>query len=281
MRILVTGGAGFIGSNLIKELFKLNIDIESIDNYSIGSKNNHIKGVVYHNMDVNKISQLENSFDLIFHLAGLSRIQPSFENPTATFLSNTFGTESLLEWSRSRNTKIVYSGSSSRHHVPYQSPYALYKYLGEEICKMYRYSFKMNIEIVRFYNVYGPNEILNGKWAAVIGAWRYQVINKNPISIVGSGEQRRDFTHVHDIVDGLIKIGFCKIKYNYSWELGSGKNHSLNEVYCFFNKKFNVKKIHIEDQLGNYEETLRKDDKAIDLLNWDPKHRLENYIKNL
>jgi len=281
MKILVTGGSGFIGSNLIKKLVKLDFEIESIDNYSIGSKKNHIKGVVYHNMDINKIDKLENSFDLIFHLAGLSRIQPSFENPKETFLSNTSGTEAILEWSRSFNSKIVYSGSSSRHHNPYKSPYALYKYLGEEICKMYRETFKTNIEIVRFYNVYGPNEILDGKWAAVIGVWRSKIMKIEPIPIVGDGEQRRDFTHVNDIVEGLIKIGFSKKTYNYSWELGSGKNYSLNEVFDLFNKKFKTNKVYIQDQAGNYRETLRKDNKAIDLLGWKPNHKLEEYIKNL
>ena len=281
MKILVTGGAGFIGSNLIQKLLKLKMNVESIDNYSIGSKKNHVKGAAYHDIDVNDINYLKNDFELIFHLAGLSRIQPSFKNPTKTFLSNTSGTESLLEWARYSNSKIVYSGSSSRHHNPYQSPYALYKYLGEEICKMYRDSFKMNIEIVRFYNVYGPNEILDGKWAAVIGIWRNQIQNNKPLKIIGDGEQRRDFTHVNDIVDGLIKIGFGEKKYNYSWELGSGRNHSLNEVFEFFDKKFGTKKIHFPDQAGNYKETIRKDNKAIDLLGWNPNHKLEEYIKNL
>lgn len=281
MKILVTGGAGFIGSNLISKLLNLGMMVESVDNYSIGSKKNHVKGVIYHNIDVNEINHLENDFDLIFHLAGLSRIQPSFKNPTKTFKSNTSGTESLLEWSRSFNSKIVYSGSSSRHHNPYQSPYSLYKYLGEEICKMYRNSFKVNIEIARFYNVYGPNEILRGKWAAVIGIWRNQALKNEPLIVIGDGEQRRDFTHVNDIVEGLIKIGFCEKKYNYSWELGSGKNYSLNEVYKFFDNRFNVKKIHFPDQAGNYKETIRKDNKAIDLLGWKPNYKLEEYIKNL
>tara|TARA_B100001175_G_scaffold315617_1_gene327566 strand:- start:9770 stop:10615 length:846 start_codon:yes stop_codon:yes gene_type:complete len=281
MKILVTGGAGFIGSNLIRKLLELNMNVESIDNYLIGSKTNHVNGATYHHLDVNDINDLDNDFELIFHLAGLSRIQPSFKNPTKTFLANTSGTESLLEWARPYNSKIVYSGSSSRHHNPYQSPYALYKYLGEEICKMYRDSFKMNIEIVRFYNVYGPNEILEGKWAAVLGIWRNQIKNGKPLTIVGNGEQRRDFTHVNDIIEGLIKLGLSEKKYNYSWELGSGKNYSLNEVYELFNRKFKTQKIHIPDQTGNYRETLRKDNKAIDLLGWNPKYKLEEYIKSL
>ena len=184
MNILVTGGAGFVGTNLIKRLLKERHSVVSIDNYSIGTVVNHIEGAKYHNLDVNDISKLQNDFDIIFHLAGLSRIQPSFVQPTKTFKANACGVEALLEWAREKNTKIIYSGSSSRHHNPYQSPYAFYKYLGEEICRMYRKTYKMSIEIVRFYNVYGPYEITKGDWAAVIGLLRNQVEMGGPITIV-------------------------------------------------------------------------------------------------
>ena len=281
MKILVTGGAGFIGTNLIKQLLFRGFKVHSIDNYSIGKQENHQSGAEYFNLDVLEINKLNYKYDLIFHLAGLSRIQPSFDQPFETFQSNTQGVKTVLEWARKFKTKVIYSGSSSFHHDPYQSPYAFYKYLGEEICKMYRKNYEMNIEIVRFYNVYGPYEIVDGKWAAVIGIWRSLAEKNKVIPIVGDGNQRRDFTHVDDIVDGLIKIGFSKKNYNDQWELGSGKNYSLNEVYNFFHKKFNVGKRYIKDQKGNYRETLRHDNKAIDLLEWNPKDRLEDYINNL
>tara|TARA_B100000989_G_scaffold298527_1_gene288278 strand:+ start:5317 stop:6162 length:846 start_codon:yes stop_codon:yes gene_type:complete len=281
MKILVTGGAGFIGTNLLLELKKQNHKLVSVDNYSIGTKENHIEGVKYISLDVNQIKEIKNDFDLIYHLAGLSRIQPSFREPTSTFISNTKGVESVIEWARLNHTKIVYSGSSSFHHDPYQSPYAFYKYLGEEICRMYRRVYDMNIEIVRFYNVYGPKEIVHGEWAAVIGIWRSQIKNNLSLTIVGDGEQKRDFTHVHDIVDALLKIGINKTKFNNEWELGTGINYSLNEVYQMFKEKFGVDKIHINDQLGNYRETLRIDNKALKLLNWKPKDRLKKYIMNL
>jgi len=281
MNILVTGGAGFIGTNLIKKLIELKHNVVSLDNYSIGSEKNHIKGVKYNNIDVNNVSMKENDFDLIFHLAGLSRIQPSFNQPSLTFKANSCGVEAILEWARPRKTKIIYSGSSSKHHDPYQSPYSFYKYIGEEICKMYRKTFSMPIEIVRFYNVYGPNEITDGKWAAVIGLWRYQSQMGGPITIIGDGKQRRDFTHVEDIVDGLIRIGFSDISQENAWELGSGKNYSLLEVYELFKKKYGVKKIHLTNQQGNYRKTLRKNNLALELLNWKPKDRLPSYIKNL
>jgi UDP-glucose 4-epimerase len=281
MKILVTGGAGFIGTNLCEALVETN-DVHSIDNYSKGFKKNHIKNWTYHFGDILNIEDIiNNDFDLCFHLAALSRIQPSFENPHHTFLANTTGTERVLEWARKNNTKVIYSGSSSKHHNPKKSPYALYKYLGEEICKMYKETYNLNVEIARFYNVYGPREIINGQWAAVIGIWRSQIKEKKPITIVGDGYQKRDFTHVKDIVDGLIKISKTELTNDDAWELGSGRNFSINEVANLFKKKYNCTIKYISDQKGNYRETLRKDDEALNKLNWNPKESLVDYINSL
>jgi len=281
-KILVTGGAGFVGTNLIIELLKSEHYIVSIDDYSIGTKLNHQKGAKYINGDINQIEKLiDNDFDYCFHLAGLSRIQPSFEDPENTFKVNTQGTLKVLEWAKKNYTKVIYSGSSSKHHDPKISPYAMFKYLGEEICRLYRVSFNMNIEIVRFYNVYGPYEIIDGKWAALIGKWRGQINEGKPLTIVGDGNQRRDFTHVIDIVDGLIKIANSNETQSDAWELGSGKNYSINEVFEMFSQKFDVRAQYIENQKGNYKETLRESNSAIDLLGWNPKDRLKTYIINL
>ena len=281
-KILVTGGAGFVGTNLIIELLKSEHYIVSIDDYSIGTKLNHQKGAKYINGDINQIEELiDNDFDYCFHLAGLSRIQPSFEDPENTFKVNTQGTLKVLEWAKKNYTKVIYSGSSSKHHDPKISPYAMFKYLGEEICRLYRVSFNMNIEIVRFYNVYGPYEIIDGKWAALIGKWRGQINEGKPLTIVGDGNQRRDFTHVIDIVDGLIKIANSNETQSDAWELGSGKNYSINEVFEMFSQKFDVRAQYIENQKGNYKETLRESNSAIDLLGWNPKDRLKTYIINL
>ncbi|MEK9781077.1 MAG: NAD-dependent epimerase/dehydratase family protein [Gammaproteobacteria bacterium] len=281
MKILVTGGAGFIGSNLCEKLVSKH-QVTSIDNYSIGLKENHIQDVEYIEGDVINISkQIENDFDVCFHLAGLSRIQPSFENPYKTFESNTQGVISVIEWCRTNNTKLIYSGSSSKHYNPYQSPYATFKYLGEEICKMYSKVYKMNIAVTRFYNVYGPREILSGQWAAVIGVWRNQVKNGEPITIVGDGEQRRDFTHVDDIIKALISlINNDNINID-AWELGTGVNYSINEVASMFVKKFNSEIKYIDDQPGNYRETLRKDSISLENLNWSPRDKLFKYIMSL
>jgi UDP-glucose 4-epimerase len=224
---------------------------------------------------------MDKDFDMIYHLAGLSRIQPSFKNPTETFRVNTIGTESVCSFAKKINAKVVYAGSSSRWHDPFQSPYACYKHMGEEICKMYRKVYDIDIEIVRFYNVYGPNEVVDGDWAAVIGIWRRQVINKEPITIVGDGNQRRDFTHVIDIVDGLYRVGTSNEKHEDAWELGTGTNYSILEVYEMFKEKFGCDKLHIENQKGNYRITLRENNDAIDRLGWSPENRLKNYVDSL
>ena len=281
-KIIVTGGAGFIGTNLIIELLKLNHTIVSVDNYSIGTKDNHVKGVKYINGDVCEIENLlENDFDYCFHLAGLSRIQPSFDFPGETFSSNTKGVLKVLDWAKNSKAKIIYSGSSSKHHNPLISPYATFKFLGEQICKLYRNAFNSNIEIVRFYNVYGPHEIIEGDWAALIGKWRGQVKNGKSLTIVGDGCQRRDFTHVNDIVDGLIKIAFNEYSNEDAWELGTGINYSINEVFELFKSKFKIKAEHVVNQNGNYQETLRETDDALIKLGWSPKDRLKDYIQNL
>ena len=206
MKILVTGGAGFIGTNLIKRLVKEGHKVSSIDNYDSGLESNHQLDVIYKNDDITNINLMPRDFDKIYHLAALSRIQPSFNNPEETFRVNALGTQKVLDFARNIGAKVVYAGSSSRWHDPYQSPYAACKHMGEEVCKMYKKTYGMDIEIARFYNVYGPAEIVDGDWAAVIGIWRRQAAAHEPITIVGDGEQLRDFTHVDDIVDGLYRI---------------------------------------------------------------------------
>lgn len=281
MKILVTGGAGFIGTNLIKKLLFEGHDVVSLDNYDSGSESNHVDGCNYHSGDIENISLMDKDFNLIYHLAGLSRIQPSFSNPSETFRVNTIGTEKVCEFARQINAKIVYAGSSSRWHDPFQSPYACFKHMGEEICKMYRKVYSMNIEIARFYNVYGPSEIIDGDWAAVIGVWRRQVRDGLPITIVGDGEQRRDFTHVDDIVQGLEMIGLSDESHDDAWELGRGTNFSINEVFDLFEERFNCEKIYLPQQKGNYQETIRTNDDALNRLGWEPKMNLQSYIKNL
>jgi len=281
MKVLVTGGAGFIGTNLIIKLLQEGHQVTSIDNYDSGFKENHQEGCTYIEKDIRNIKELDDKFDLIFHLAGLSRIQPSFKDPLPTFYANSVGTQEVCEFARQTGAKMVYSGSSSRWHNPYRSPYACYKHVGEEICKMYRTAFNVDIQITRFYNVYGPYEILEGDWAAVIGIWRRQVRDGQPLTIIGDGEQRRDFTHVIDIIDGLYKVGVGDLKHEDAWELGTGMNYSVNEVYNLFKDKFGVDCVYLPDQPGNYRITLRENDDSLERLGWSPQDRLKEYIDSL
>lgn len=282
MKILVTGGAGFIGTNLIKRLLIEGHEVHSLDNYDSGLVENHIDGCNYVRGDIESVLYWKgDNFDLVYHLAALSRIQPSFEDPAETFRVNTIGTQCVADWAKYNNVKVVYAGSSSRWHDPFQSPYACFKHMGEEIFKLYKKVYNLDVEICRFYNVYGPNEIVDGDWAAVIGIWRRQIKNGEKITIVGDGEQRRDFTHVDDIVDGLFKIGIGSEKHEDAWELGTGINYSINEVYEMFKEKFGTESIHIPDQKGNYRKTLRENDDALNRLGWTPQNRLKEYINGL
>ena len=168
-----------------------------------------------------------------------------------------------------------------KHHDPTDSPYAMYKYLGEEVCKLYKKTFDVNVEICRFYNVYGPGESLDEKYGSVIGIWRTKVSKIEALPIVGDGEQKRDFIHVDDIVDGLIKIGFGSEKHEDAWELGVGVNYSINEIYRWFNEKFWIESTYIPEQKGNYRETLNTNTDTKERLGWEPKDRLKEYIQSL
>ena len=281
MKILVTGGAGFIGSNLIKRLVSEGHRVVSLDDYSTGDRSTHIEGVKYINADIETIEYLKGEYDICYHLAALSRIQPSFDDPTECFRVNVRGTEAVMEWARHNNVKVVYAGSSSKHHNPSDSPYAMYKYLGEEVCKLYKKTFDVNVEICRFYNVYGPGETTDGDYAALLGIWRTQVFNSEPITIVGDGEQRRDFTHVDDIVDALYRIGLVDNKHEDAWELGTGINYSINDVAQMFRERYGCDHVYIPDQPGNYRETLRENDDTLKLLGWNPEDKLREYILSL
>ena len=282
-KILVTGGVGFIGTNLIKVLLERDYDITSIDNYSVGSIENEVDNVKYINADIENIVDLDldHDYDLCFHLAAKSRVQPSFKDPLEYLRVNVNGTAKVMEWAKITNTKVIYAGSSSRHCDPSDSPYAMYKFLGEEICKLYKKSYSIDVEIARFYNVYGPLESLDETHGNVIGIWRSKVNKNESLPIVGDGNQRRDFTHVYDIVDGLIKIANSKKSNHDAWELGTGLNYSINELFDFFKEKFNVTRVNIPDQPGNYKQTLRENDDTLNELGWKPSDRLKDLIMNL
>jgi UDP-glucose 4-epimerase len=268
MNIVVTGGSGFIGSNLYKRLFEDGNNVSIVDI----EKNGPVQ-------IIKKIVKFRP--DIIYHLAAQSRVQPSFEDPAGCFDDNVVGTQAVLEFARQKKCKVVYAGSSSKHHDPYDSPYAATKMIGEELCKMYKSCYDLDVEIARFYNVYGPGEELDPKNGNVIGIWRWCVATNNKAKIVGDGEQRRDFIHVSDIVDGLIKIGESDKHHEDAWELGTGKNYSINELAEMFKRKFQLEFDYVEDQRGNYRETLNTNTDGQRQLGWFPNDRLKSYINSL
>lgn len=280
-KVLVTGGCGFIGHALTLELIKRGYNVDVIDNLSIGNEARIPKGCNFLGGDIRGMdNQDDKPYIYIFHLAALSRIQPSFQNPTLTFSVNVDGTKKVVEYAYQNKSKLIYAGSSSRWHNPMLSPYAMSKHMGEEWIKMYKGVYDLNAEIVRFYNVYGEGELMDSHMAAVIGVWRAQVKKNYPITIIGDGKQRRDFTHIDDIVDGLIRVAESD-KGHDAWELGTGKNYSINEVADMFIKKFNCVKVYMTDQKGNYRETLRVNSDAIDILGWKPTDKLKEYINGI
>lgn len=282
-QVLVTGGAGFVGHALSKKLLEEGYNVDVVDNLFIGKESKIADGVNFLNGDVRAMENItDKNYKFIFHLAALSRIQPSFKSPDLTFSMNIEGSKKVIEYATRNGSKLIFAGSSSKHHNPELSPYAMSKYVGEQWCKLYKRVYGLNCEITRFYNVYGPGELVNSHMAAVIGIFRSQIQKNEPITIHGDGEQRRDFTHIKDIVDGLIKVAESNEKAEDAWELGAGKNYSINEVCEMFEERFGqIKKVHVPDVKGNYRETIRTNDFALEKLNWKPKENLDNYIKSL
>jgi UDP-glucose 4-epimerase len=278
-KVLVTGGAGFIGYELCKKLIEIGYSVDVIDNLSIGKEAKIPEGCNFLGGDIRAMDNINDKpYVYIFHLAALSRIQPSFKNPTLTFSCNVDGTKQVVEYAYHNKSKLIYAGSSSRHHNPMLSPYALTKHMGEEWIKMFKEVYGLSAEIARFYNVYGPGELVGSDMAAVIGIWRHAISKREPILIHGDGEQRRDFTHVDDIVDGLIRIAESDEKHEDAWELGTGCNYSLNELADMFdypNRKY------VDDVKGNYRKTLRLNNDAIERLGWQPTDKLKSYINEI
>ena len=279
MKALVTGGAGFIGTNLIKRLLKDGDKVISLDNYSSGLKENEVDGCNYIDINLCQMGELEfaeeNRPDVIFHMAALARIQPSLKNPHMTLYNNFLSTLNILEHARQTNTKVVYSGSSSVHHGLQDSPYAWSKWNGEELCKLYHNVYGLDVSICRFYNVYGPHQLTEGDYCTVVGIFESLYKEGKPLTITGDGEQRRDFTHVDDIVDGIVLTSEKYFEECEVFELGRGKNFSINEIANMFGE--NYPKKYIDARLGEYPTTLCEDRS---LPNWKPVRNIEDYIKD-
>ena len=291
MKMLVTGGAGFVGTNLIIRLMKDGHEVVSVDNYSTGKKENHQEGCQYHDFDLSSSHTLgiyvdhgsypqwrDDEYDVIFHIGALARIQPSLRNPYKSIFNNFVSSLNIFEYARQNNIKVVYAGSSTFHHGLYSRPYAWSKYSGEELCKLYSSVYDLSTAICRFYNVYGPYQLEDGTYATVLGIFEKQYREGKPLTITADGEQRRDFTHIDDIVDGLIKCSEHNFKAEF-FELGKGVNYSINEIADMFGKDY--PREYISARKGEYDVTLADYSKAKLKLGWEPKGDITQYIKSI
>jgi UDP-glucose 4-epimerase len=276
--VLVTGGCGFIGSNLVDELVKQH-SVVVVDNLDTGKKENCNERARYIFKDIRDVfsgdckEPLLENIDIVFHLAALARIQPSFERPQETIDINTHGTALVCEFARKSGAKVVYAGSSSFYGGVYLNPYSFTKWQGEEVCRMYSEVYELSTSIARFFNVYGKRHLRTGPYATVIGVFEEQKKNSQSLTVTGTGEQRRDFTHVSDIVSGLISMS------RGDWQgeifnLGTGKNHSINELADMFE----AEKVHIPARPGEAWITLADIQKSIEELDYSPEMELEDYV---
>ena len=280
MNIMVTGGAGFIGTNLIKRLLKDKHNVVSLDNYSTGTEENHQEGCVYHDVDIRDAVDFDffmEKPDVIYHLAALPRIQPSFEYPALTMEIGMLGTMNILEWARNKECKVIYAGSSSVHSGHYENPYTFSKVMGDELCMAYKKMFDVDVKVCRFYNVYGPHQLTEGEYCTVIGIFEKQFEEGVELTITGDGEQRRDFTHVYDIVDGLILTSKSEdFDLNFV-ELGRGKNYSINELAKMFGSGY----VYIPERPGEARIALCDTSVAKKDIGYEPKVNLDDYVKEV
>ena len=275
-KAIVTGGAGFIGTNLIQRLILEGYQVFSLDNYSTGKIENEVPRANYINDDIENILELKTKFDVCFHLAAQSRVQPSFDNPKESIRVNVTGTAKVMEWARINNIKVIYAGSSSKHHDPSDSPYAMTKFLGEEVCKLYKKSFNVNVEIARFYNVYGPTQQLDEKFGNVIGIWQVKVKKNQPLTIVGDGNQKRDYIYVSDVCDAFYRCAISNYK-NEIFNLGTGSPKKINDLV----KILNSKTIKLPWRPGEPRVTWANTKKITSYLKWKPNVSFKEGVKSM
>ena len=296
MKVMVMGGAGFVGTNLIKKLLKDGHDVSAVDNYSTGFRDNHQEGCIYYEDDLSSKNILgiyvdhdtypawrDNEYDLIFNVAALARIQPSLSDPVKAISNNFNSALHVLELARKTNTPVVFSGSSTLHHGLWGSPYAWSKYGGEQLCELYNKVYGLPTSICRFYNVYGEHQLEEGAYATVIGIFEKQYREGKALTVTGDGEQRRDFTHIDDIVDGIVRCGLNLLGDNpiasgQAYELGRGKNYSINEITEMFGQ---TEVEYIPPRKGEYPFTLADYTKANKELGWIPTLNIKDYISEV
>ncbi len=283
--ILVTGGAGFIGSKLIEYLIKIKIKekIISLDNYSSGYKGNHIKNskVKYIKGDNKNINILlrkyKKKIKIIFHFGEYSRIFQSFKNYKKCFEYNIHHSSKVIEFAKDNKIKIIYSATSSNLGNSGKdenlSPYAWSKSKNIELIKNYNKWFGLKYEFVYFYNVYGPGQILNSPMAAVIGIFEELFKKDKPLTVVKPGTQRRDFTHIDDIVEGCY-LAWKKGNQNH-YMLGTKKTYSIIEIAKMFSSKIKYLPRRPGERFGS---TITNNN-AKKILGYTPKKDIKDYIK--
>lgn len=289
MKVLVTGGAGFIGSHIVDALISRGDDVICVDDKSAPQNDLFYWNDAATNIcaDIRNLHEsVYRDVDVVFHLAARSRIQPTVNNPSECFSVNVLGTQHVLELSRLAGVKrVVYSASSSYYghaskppffeYAPKgcATPYSLSKWQGEEVCDLYTNLYGISTISLRYFNVYGPREPLKGEYAPVMGLFMRQKAAGKPMTIVGDGEQRRDFTHISDVVAANL-IAADRIDVTGPVNIGTGVNYSINDLA----KMIQGESIHIDERIGETRSTLANIDRARKELGWEPTVSLVDYL---
>lgn len=279
VKVLVTGGAGFIGSHLCE---RLSLDksnkVYSLDNYSIGSKSNHVKGVTYIEGETSNIDKLIKFIPkYVYHLGEYSRVEQSFEDVEMLWRSNKDGIFAVLQFCRKTGAKIIYAGSSTKFgdngFGRNQSPYAWTKASNTELVTNYGNWFDISYAIVYFYNVYGKREISVGKYATVIALFKEQIKKNKNLTVVSPGTQKRNFTHVDDIISGIILVGNHGNGDGYG--IGCHDSYSILEVAIMFGGVVEM----LPERRGNRMAADINTEKT-EALGWKVNKKLKNYIES-
>ncbi len=297
MKAIVTGGAGFIGSHISELLLKMGHKVLAIDNLSCGrlSNINHLesnKNFLFKELDILDIEELKKCFanvDWVFHLAGLADIVPSIEKPKDYYDVNVTGTFNVLECSRKTNVKrFVYAASSSCYGIPDQFPtpetstikpeypYALTKYLGEELVGHWNRLYKLPTISLRLFNVFGPRSRTSGTYGAVFGVFLAQKYHKMPYTVVGDGSQTRDFTFITDVAEAFLAAAKSSIS-GEILNVGSGKHYSINRLV----ELLEGDKVYIPKRPGEPDCTFADVTKIKSLLNWESKVSFEEGVNKM
>ena len=291
---IVTGGAGFIGSHIVEKLKQLDHIVVVIDNEYSDNDNFHWrKDTLNVNLDITDYKGLKNAFtgaDYVFHLAAEARIGPAIENPVNAVNINTIGTCNVLQCAREvKAKKVLYSSTSSGYglneapNVETQpddclNPYSVSKIAGEKLCKMYTDLYGLKTIVFRYFNVFGERAPRKGQYAPVTGIFLRQKASGEPLTIVGDGEQRRDYIYVKDVANANVMAAISNPDddaYGQVYNVGSGKNYSVNEIASFISDDT----INIPPRIGEARNSLANIDKIQKTFAWKPKVDVEQWIK--